>query len=144
AIFVSSLVLPAILTSATTLPEDYDLKPAELKPSEVDPALAKWFEEHAQVRSPLNLDSTSFGKVISGTKGIENLFLRLRYANTAGKEEQKVLDEVMAELAKYQEALEKKETTLEPMFPYLLEEILQSSKISKDNAKTVRTQLSQI
>ena len=127
----SILIYFAYNSLATTLPESLELEPTKkLTPGLIDPELLKWFKEFAQAESPLELKYEEFNQVLKFHDNTTAAFLRLRFANTANKGIPEALALAKKELEELVVNSDNKQGA-HPLFSYLAEEIIESSKADK-------------
>lgn len=133
-------VLGLFLTSAT-LPTDSSLPAVKDKnKSAVDAQLERWFDTHSGIQSPLDLKPNDFERHVKTYDDLTQAFLRLRYSATSGRNEKSALEAtkaIFASVAQRKDA----EFTSHPLYPYVLQEVIESSKSSKEDNATAYANL---
>lgn len=114
---------------ATTLPTNQELQVAS-EGAPVDPALAQWFRTYAEAESPLDLKASGFEQYLKNQDQVTAAFLKLRYASAQGRNEKPALDLTRETLKLLQEKTTNDTLTSHPLYPYLLQEVIESSKAS--------------
>jgi soluble lytic murein transglycosylase-like protein len=135
-IITALIIALSFLSISATLPTDHSLPAVNPKGrSAVDSELERWFVEHSDVSSPIDLKPPVFEQHVKTYDEVTAAFLRMRFSSSSGRSEKSALESSRSILERVSSHKDPGLST-HPLYPYLLQEIIESTMSSREDSAT--------